>query len=82
MSELAQEETTMTVTAQISNPTPLLKIVLRDYEVFAGLDVDHHSIAVTFADQGKLLQSLRVPYSAMQLLNYVGISASADSRFE
>lgn len=61
----------MTVTTQISSRSQLLKIVPRDYEVFGGLDADHHSIAATFADHGKLLQSLRLPYSASQLLNYV-----------
>src|SRR6266850_1923254 len=43
----------------------------RDYDVFAGLDVDHHSIAATFTDHDRLLQSLRLSYSAAQLLNYV-----------
>jgi transposase len=42
-----------------------------DYDVFAGLDVDHHSIATTFTDHGRLMQSLRLSYSAPQLLNYV-----------
>jgi hypothetical protein len=46
--------------------------VPRDYDVFAGLDVDHHSIAATFTDHQRLMQSLRLPYSARQLLNYVG----------
>jgi transposase len=48
------------------------KFVPRDYDVFAGLDVDHHSIATTFTDHDRLMQSLRLPYSAPQLLNYVG----------
>ncbi len=43
----------------------------RDYDVFAGLDVDHHSIAATFTDHDRLLQSLQLSYSAAQLLNYV-----------
>jgi transposase len=42
-----------------------------DYQVFAGLDVDKHSIAVTFCNREGLLRSLRLPYSAPQLLNYV-----------
>lgn len=62
----------MTVTTEVSNETQRLKIIPREYEVFGGLDVDHHSIAVTFADHGKMLPSLRVAYSATQLLNYVG----------
>jgi transposase len=43
----------------------------RDYQIFAGLDVDKQSIAVTFADHGKLVKSLRLPYSSEQLVNYV-----------
>ncbi len=43
----------------------------RDYNVFGGLDVDHHSIAATFTDHDGLMQSLRLLYSAWQLLNYV-----------
>ena len=62
----------MTLSTAVSNATQLLKIVPREYEVFGGLDVDHHSIVATFADHGKLMQSLRLPYSARQLLNYVG----------
>lgn len=60
----------MTVT--VSDPIQVLKIIPREYEVFGGLDVDHHSIAVTFTDHQKLMRSLRLPYSARQLLNYVG----------
>lgn len=62
----------MTETAQVSNANQSLKIRPREFEVFGGLDVDHHSIVATFADHGKLMQSLRLPYSASQLLNYVG----------
>ena len=62
----------MTVTVAVSDPNQLLKIIPREYEVFGGLDVDHHSIAVTFTDHQKLIRSLRLPYSARQLLNYVG----------
>ena len=60
----------MTIPAQVSVYAPVF--VARDHDVFAGLDVDHHSIAVTFTDHQKLMQSLRLPYSARQLLNYVG----------
>ena len=60
----------MTIQAQVSVYSQVF--VPRDYDVFAGLDVDHHSIAVTFTDHQRLLQSLRLPYSARQLLNYVG----------
>ena len=61
----------MTLTA-VSDAIQILKIVPREYEVFGGLDVDHHSIAATFSDHQTLLRSLRLPYSARQLLNYVG----------
>ena len=60
----------MTIQAQVSVYTQVF--VPRDYDVFAGLDVDHHSIAATFTDHQRLMQSLRLPYSAGQLLNYVG----------
>ena len=60
----------MTVATQVSVYSQLF--VPRDYDVFAGLDVDHHSIASTFTDHQRLMQSLRLPYSARQLLNYVG----------
>ena len=35
----------------------------RDYDVFAGLDVDKKSISVTFTDHQGLLKSTRMPYS-------------------
>ena len=44
--------------------------VPREFEVFAGLDVDKTRIAVTFTDHNRLLKSLRMPYSSEQLLNY------------
>ena len=43
----------------------------RDYEIFAGLDVDKRSISVTFADHQGLLKSLRMPYSVEHLVNHV-----------
>jgi transposase len=42
-----------------------------DYDVFAGLDVDKKSIAVTFTDHQALIRSMRIPYSLEHLLNYV-----------
>jgi transposase len=42
-----------------------------NYDVFAGLDVDKKSMAVIFTDHQQLRQSLRLPYSAAQLLSYV-----------
>jgi len=47
------------------------QFIPRNYDVFAGLDVDKKSMAVIFTDHQQLLQSLRLPYSAEQLLNYV-----------
>lgn len=58
----------MTVQTPVSVYPPVFRP--REYEVFAGLDVDHHSIAVTFSDHEGLLRSLRLPYSARQLLSY------------
>jgi transposase len=55
----------MTVQSQISTFIP------RNYEIFAGLDVDKRSIAITFADHERLLKSLRLPYSSEGLLHYV-----------
>ena len=43
----------------------------RDYEVFAGLDVDKKSISVSFTDHQGLLKSMRMPYSVEHLVNHV-----------
>ena len=43
----------------------------REYEVFAGLDVDKKSISVTFSDHQGLLKSMRMPYSVEHLVNHV-----------
>ncbi|HXL79857.1 MAG TPA: hypothetical protein VN951_03190 [Pyrinomonadaceae bacterium] len=59
----------MTIQSQVSVQSQVF--ISREYEVFAGLDVDKHSIAATFCNQAGLLRSLRLPYSAPQLLNYV-----------
>ena len=61
----------MTNQTQVSVQSEVYTFRPRDYDVFAGLDVDHHSIAATFTDHDRLLRSLRLPYSAAQLLNYV-----------
>ena len=50
---------------------PAREFVPRNYDIFVGLDVDKKSMAVVFSDQEKLLQALRLPYSAAQLLQYV-----------
>lgn len=41
-----------------------------DHDIFVGLDVDKKSMSITFTDHGTLQRSLRLPYSARQLLNY------------
>ena len=43
----------------------------RNYDVFAGLDVDKTSIAVSFADHEGTIKSMHIPYDADNLLNYV-----------
>lgn len=43
----------------------------REYDVFAGLDVDKKSIAATFSDQQGFIRSLQMPYSVEHLLNHV-----------
>lgn len=43
----------------------------KDYDVFAGLDVDKRSIAVTFTAHHGFIRSLRMPYSGEHLLNHV-----------
>lgn len=45
--------------------------VPRDYDVFAGLDVDKRSISVTFTDHQGLIRSLRMPYNIEHLVNHV-----------
>jgi transposase len=59
----------MTIQAQVSVRSQVF--IPHDYEIFAGLDVDKHSIAVTFCNHEGLEQSLRLPYSSEHLLNYV-----------
>ena len=43
----------------------------RDYDVFAGLDVDKKSISATFTDHQGFLKSLNMPYKVDHLVNYV-----------
>jgi transposase len=59
----------MTIQTQVSIHSQVFR--LRDYCVFAELDVGHHSIAATFTDHDRLMRLLRLSYSATQLLNYV-----------
>ncbi len=55
----------MTIQTQVS------KFIPRDYDIFAGLDVDKKSMAIVFTDHAGSMRSLRMPYSAAPLLNYV-----------
>jgi len=43
----------------------------RDYDVFAGLDVDKRSLSVTFTNHQGLIRSLRMPYGVEYLVNHV-----------
>jgi transposase len=56
--------TSMRQTAQKTNFIP------RDYDVFAGLDVDKRSMSVTFTDQGTMRRAIRLPYGGSPLLSY------------
>jgi transposase len=51
--------------------TTVSSIIPAQFDIFVGLDVDKKSMATTFSDHGTLLKSLRLPYSATHLLNYV-----------
>jgi transposase len=55
----------------MTGPSQVSRFIPGDYDIFAGLDVDKRSIAMTFSDHKTLLKSLRLPYSSGQLLNYV-----------
>lgn len=47
------------------------KFIARDYDVFAGLDVDKRSMSVVFKDHADATRSLRMAHQAKPLLNYV-----------
>ena len=47
------------------------RFIPRDYDVFAGLDVDKKSMAVIFTNHDGPLRALRMAHSAKPLLNYV-----------
>ena len=47
------------------------RFIARDYDVFAGLDVDKKSMSVMFTDHADARRSLRMASSATPLLNYV-----------
>jgi hypothetical protein len=54
----------MTNQTQVSVQSEVYTFRPRDYDVFAGLDVDRHSMAATFRDHDRLMQSVRLTYSA------------------
>jgi transposase len=54
----------------MTSPAAVSSFIPRDNDVFGGLDVDKKSIAATFTDHGTMRKSLKLPYSATQLLNY------------
>jgi transposase len=54
----------------MTQPRQISSFIPRNYDIFGGLDVDKKSIAVTFTDHGTMRKSLKLPYSASQLLNY------------
>ena len=43
----------------------------RDYDIFAGLDVDKRSISVTFTNHQGVIRSLRMAYDVEHLVNHV-----------
>ena len=45
--------------------------IARNYDVFAGLDVDKKSIAATFSSHQGFIRSLSMPYKVEDLLNHV-----------
>lgn len=55
------------MTIQISMPS----FIPRDYDVFAGLDVDKKSMSVVFTDHAGSQRALRMSYQVTPLLNYV-----------
>src|SRR5262249_11446530 len=55
------------MTEQTMNPT----FNARNYDVFAGLDVDKRSLTVTFTDWRQSIKSVHMSYSAEHLLRYV-----------
>src|SRR5881392_3282641 len=55
------------MTIQIQVP----RFIPREYDVFAGLDVDKKSMSVTFADHAGSQRALRMAHQVTPLLNYV-----------
>jgi transposase len=55
----------------MTNQVQVSKFIPRDYDVFAGLDVDKKSMSVVFTDHADWQRALRMANSATPLLNYV-----------
>jgi transposase len=55
------------MTIQVQVP----RFIPRDYDVFAGLDVDKKSMSVVFTDHAGWQRAMRMAHSATPLLNYV-----------
>jgi len=51
-------------------PDITAKFLPRDYDIFAGLDVDKKHIDATFSDHAQGMKSMKIPYSADHLLAY------------
>lgn len=43
----------------------------QEHEVFVGMDVDKHGIALTVQDHGSLLKSFKTPYRPEHVIQYV-----------
>ncbi len=48
------------------------RLTPREYDIFAGLDVDKMSISITFLNHDKQIKSMQIPHNAQNLLAYVG----------
>ena len=46
------------------------KVSARDYDIFAGLDVDKKHIDATFTDHAHLMKSMKISYAADHLISY------------
>jgi transposase len=55
----------------MTNQVPVFRFLPRNYDVFAGLDVDKKSMSVVFTDHGGAMRALRLAHSTKPLLNYV-----------
>jgi transposase len=46
-------------------------LIPRDYDIFAGLDVDKNSLSVSFTSHQGFIRSVRMPYNVAHLLHHV-----------